>query len=157
MQQNIIMAHVGKPKICIIGVGYVGEHLLTSFGKSFDVVGVDISYERIQLLRQRYRGLLLSTSLDSINANAYDVFLISVPTLLNANKKVDTTPLESVKKSLEGKLKKGAIVVVESSVTVGCTRKLFGDLASKGIHIGFSPERTIFSIDARHSQNYIRD
>ena len=187
------MAHVGKPKICIIGVGYVGEHLLTSFGKSFDVVGVDISYERIQLLRQRYRGLLLSTSLDSINANAYDVFLISVPTLLNANKKVDTKPLDSVKKSLEGKLKKGSfihsfivtpvapvhncnraclfssplctalrttagsIVVVESSVTVGCTRKLFGDLASKGIHIGFSPERTIFSIDARHSQNYIRD
>ena len=153
MQQNIIMAHVGKPKICIIGVGYVGEHLLTSFGKSFDVVGVDVSYERIQLLRQRYRGLLLSTSLDSINANAYDVFLISVPTLLNANKKVDTTPLESVKKSLEGKLKKGSIVVVESSVTVGCTRKLFGDLASKGIHIGFSPER----IDPGRSFPLIQD
>jgi nucleotide sugar dehydrogenase len=135
------MAQAGQNKICIIGVGYVGEQLLTSFGKSFDVIGIDISYERIQVLRQRYGGMLLSNSLDSIDVNAYNVFLISVPTLLDKNKKVDTTPLESVKKSLEGKLKKGTIVVIESSVTVGCTRKLFGDFSSKGIHIGFSPER----------------
>jgi nucleotide sugar dehydrogenase len=140
VHQNIIMAQVGENKICIIGVGYVGEQLLASFGKSFDVIGIDISHERIKVLRQRYRGVLLSNTLDNINVSAYNVFLISVPTLLS-NKKVDTSPLESVKKSLEGKLKKGSIVVVESSVTVGCTRKLFGDFCSKGIRVGFSPER----------------
>jgi nucleotide sugar dehydrogenase len=135
-----IMEQVNQNKICIIGVGYVGEHLLAEFGKSFDVVGIDISQERIKTLRQRYKGVLLSNTFDNIDVNAYNVFLISVPTLLS-NKKVDTSPLESVKQSLQGKLKKGSLIVIESSVTVGCTRKLFGEFHDQGIHVGFSPER----------------
>jgi nucleotide sugar dehydrogenase len=134
------MSQVGENKICIIGVGYVGEQLLASFGKSFDVVGIDISQERIKTLRQRYKGMRFSNTLEKIDTSAYNVFLISVPTLLS-NKKVDTSPLESVKKSLDGKLKRGSLLVIESSVTVGCTRKLFGEFHAQGIHVAFSPER----------------
>lgn len=137
-----------KENICIIGVGYVGEHLLEIFSKEFNVTGIDTCKEKVRKLKDKYTGfndtgqncIKITDSFDD-TLSTYDVFLICVPTLLTATKQVDTRPLESVKKQLKGKVKKGSLIVVESSVSVEGTRQIFGEFHQKGIHVGFSPER----------------
>ena len=133
-----------KETICIIGVGYVGEHLLQLFSKEFNVTGIDTCKEKVHKLKEKYgvddTNVRLTDSFDD-TLSTFDVFLICVPTLLTETKGVDTRPLELVRKQLKGKVKKGAAIVVESSVSVGGTRRIFGDFHKEGIHVGFSPER----------------
>ena len=71
-----------------------------------------------------------------------DLFCIAVPTLLNESKNdIEEGPIKSVKSMLMRIAKRGSTVVIESSVYVGATRKLFGSLLDHGIYVGFSPER----------------
>lgn len=138
-----------KENVCIVGVGYVGEHLLQLFSKKFNVMGIDVCREKVQMLKAKYTGdtgegeygIKITDSFDESWLLTCNVFLICVPTLLTATKSVDTRPLEEVSKQLRGKVKEGSLIVVESSVSVGGTRRIFGDFHKKGIHVGFSPER----------------
>lgn len=129
--------------VCIIGVGYVGEHLLELFSKEFKVTGIDTCKEKVQILKEKYGsgecGIKITDSFDNISD--HNVFLICVPTLLTSTKEVDTRPLDMVRKQLKGKIKEGSLIVVESSVSVGGTRSIFGEFHKRGIHVGFSPER----------------
>jgi nucleotide sugar dehydrogenase len=134
--------------VCVVGVGFVGEHLVKTFNKKFHVIGVDTSPNRIKVLR----ALNCSKSNDNQKFLSFqdtysdlthiDAFLISVPTLVTADKQdVDMSYLLSVRDTLLKIAKPGALIMVESSVYVGATRELFKVFLEKGIYVGFSPER----------------
>lgn len=128
-------------KICVIGVGYVGEHLVDTFKQRYNVIGVDISEKRIQVLRNKdnYKNVQFQSHFD--NLQDCNVFLVSVPTLVQDNLDIDVSYLKSAKESLLKIAQPGSLIVIESSVYVGATRELFGEFLNKGIYVGFSPER----------------
>lgn len=123
-------------KICVIGVGYVGEHLVDTFKQRYNVTGVDISEKRIQLLRNKhnYRNVNFQSHFNNLEES--NVFLVSVPTLVKDNLDIDVSCLESTKQSLLEIAKPGSLIVIESSVYVGATRELFSEFLNKGIYVG---------------------
>ncbi|RSL85857.1 hypothetical protein CEP51_003110 [Fusarium floridanum] len=134
---------VTEPLVAVIGVGYVGEHLVDIFSKNFNVLGYDVSEARTQQLAQKQpaesRVRFTSKACDLADATH---FLISVPTLLLPDKTIDSSYLRSALSSVGLYARQGAVVVVESSVAVGMTRELLGPLAKeRGFFAGMSPER----------------
>jgi nucleotide sugar dehydrogenase len=127
-------------KICIIGVGYVGEHLLSNFSRKYQVIGVDLSPKRIFLLKNKYKDNNINFQTTYVDLQDCNVFLISVPTLVK-NGDIDMSYIQSVKSSIENIVKPGSLVMIESSVYVGATREYFSDFLERGINVGFSPER----------------
>ena len=128
----------------VIGVGYVGEHLVTVFGKRFNVIGYDLSKARIDYLMTKPEmadnpRIKLQHVTDGLQN--CDLFCISVPTLLRDDKSIDDTYVKSAGNTVERFVKPGATVVMESSVSVGMTRSILGHLRNKGVFVGFSPER----------------
>jgi threonine dehydrogenase-like Zn-dependent dehydrogenase len=129
------------PVVAVIGVGYVGTHLVEAFAHHYKVVAYDLSDKRLRDVAEQLGDLPIQfTSSASDLAQASHV-LISVPTVLNDDKTIDTTYLRSAIATVEKHVKDGSTVVVESSVAVGMTRQLVGPLmASKKLKIGMSPE-----------------
>ena len=129
-------------KIGIIGLGYVGLPLAVEFGKIMDVVGFDINQSRVDelnsgidstleidqallnsvLLKKPTNnaiGLLCSTNIEDIkDCNHY---IITVPTPVDKNNRPDLTPLYKSSETVRKILKKGDIVIYESSVYPGVT------------------------------------
>lgn len=130
--------------VCIIGVGFVGESLVNVFSKKFNVYGIDISDARINFLSKKYfdkKNISFSTNIDKISGIHIDLFCISVPTLINEDYNINETNILAVLDMIKKYLHAGTCVVIESSVYVGMTRKIFGHLRNDGVYIGFSPER----------------
>lgn len=126
-------------KVCILGVGFVGEHLMNTFNNYYNVVGVDLSEKRVNTLKAKYPGIHFQTNYNNIEE--CQVFLVSVPTLVNNDKTIDLKCLYAVRDSLKGIIRSGSLLMVESSVYVGATREIFGSFRDKGVFVGFSPER----------------
>ena len=140
-------------KITIIGLGYVGLPLAIEFGKKFNVLGFDISKSRVNELK---KGLdsngefteneILHPVKDVGNS---DFYIITVPTPLKKNNKPDLRPLKSASQIVGKKIKKGDIVIYESTVYPGCTEedcvpileKTSGLLYNVDFFCGYSPER----------------
>jgi nucleotide sugar dehydrogenase len=132
------------PKVCIVGLGFVGKHLVESFYESgkFEVLGYDINEKTINEMKSMTGYEKCFFTNDENELKDCDLFCISVPTLLNESRDdINEGPIESVRKMLLRVAKKGSTVVIESSVYVGATRKLFGCLLEFDINVGFSPER----------------
>ncbi|QUC19089.1 uncharacterized protein UV8b_03330 [Ustilaginoidea virens] len=134
----------GAPaSVAVIGVGYVGQHLVATFSKAFAVIGYDVSQERIDQVRKQLLHndqAHFTTSAAEISQATY--FLIAVPTLLRPDKSIDSSSLRDAVAIVSTHARPGSTVVIESSVAVGMTRALLGPLAaSKGFYAGMSPER----------------
>lgn len=132
-----------KEVVCIIGVGYVGEHLVDVFGKEFTVVGFDINEKRVGELREKYnesKKIYITCDENDIPLGAA-LYCISVPTLLKDDNTVEDAFVKSAVACVEKRVKAGSCVVMESSVSVGMTRDLLGFLHDKCVFVGFSPER----------------
>ena len=134
-----------KPKIAIIGLGYVGLPLAVEFAKKYQVVGFDINTERINELRNNVdstleteshelegvnvssldrlsssdNGLWLTTDLDDISTSNF--YVVTVPTPVDKNNRPDLTPLYKASESVGKVLKQDDIVVYESTVFPGAT------------------------------------
>jgi UDP-N-acetyl-D-galactosamine dehydrogenase len=148
-------------KIGIIGLGYVGLPLAVEFGKIVDVVGFDINKERIEELKKGIdrtkevefdelkssSRLTYSAEITALKEANY--FIVTVPTPVDASKKPDLKPLESASKTVGTVLKKGDIVIYESTVYPGCTEeicipileKISGLKFNEDFFCGYSPER----------------
>jgi UDP-N-acetyl-D-galactosamine dehydrogenase len=148
-------------KVGIIGLGYVGLPLAVEFGKVLDVIGFDINKERIEELQKGYdrtkevneaelksaSKLKFSYTLGDLRDVNY--FIVTVPTPVDQSKKPDLRPLESASKAVGNVLKKGDIVIYESTVYPGCTEevcvpileKTSGLQFNKDFFCGYSPER----------------
>jgi UDP-N-acetyl-D-galactosamine dehydrogenase len=122
---------MSSTKIAIIGLGYVGLPLAAEFGKKYDTVGFDISRKRIDELKKGV-DLTLETSAEDLKAakrlmyttNPEDmrpcnVFIVTVPTPIDEFKRPDLLLVRKATETVAGVLKKGDIVVYESTVSRG--------------------------------------
>ncbi len=147
-------------KISIIGLGYVGLPLAIEFAKEFNVIGYDISKKRVNELKKgidsndEFQSIeILKNKLkftkDEDEINNSDFFIITVPTPLKKNNKPDLRPLKDASILVASKIKKGNIVVYESTVYPGCTEedcipiieKHSGLKYNVDFFCGYSPER----------------
>lgn len=124
-------------KICVIGLGYVGLPLAHAFSSKYEVVGFDISKWRIDELSSGYdRTLELSSeqvneaikngmkfTLDTNDIKDCNIYLVTVPTPIDKNKRPDLTPLIKASETVGKVLKKGDIVIYESTVYPGATEE----------------------------------
>ncbi|KAF4333307.1 Vi polysaccharide biosynthesis vipA tviB [Fusarium beomiforme] len=131
------------PVVAVVGVGYVGTHLVSSFSSKYQVIGFDVSEKRILDLRREFNGnenVTFSRTQNDLVAATH--FLISVPTLLRPNKSIDSSYLSDALTMVGKVARRGSTVVIESSVAVGMTRELVGPVARRlGLFAGMSPER----------------
>lgn len=148
-------------KIGVIGLGYVGLPLAVEFGKKTDVVGFDINKERIEELKKGFdrtrevdsnelkASSKLSYSFDVEDLKEVNYFIVTVPTPVDEFKTPDLRPLQSASKTVGGVLKKGDIVIYESTVYPGCTEEICvpvleqvsGLKFNEDFFCGYSPER----------------
>ncbi|KAG9605238.1 UDP-N-acetyl-D-mannosamine 6-dehydrogenase, partial [Aureobasidium melanogenum] len=127
--------------VCVVGVGYVGEHLLRSFGTCYQSIGFDISIQRLAQLQPIF-GHMPNVTLtnDESLLDRATAYLISVPTLLKADNTVDLSHLISALAMVLKHVQPGNTIVIESSVQVGTTRQILGPYQNI-LHCGMSPER----------------
>ncbi|KAF7557786.1 hypothetical protein G7Z17_g424 [Cylindrodendrum hubeiense] len=132
-----------EPVVAVIGVGYVGTHLVSSFSSQYQVIGFDVSERRIHDLQKEFKGNKnVRFSRDQSDLISATHFLISVPTLLRPDKTIDSSYLCDALKMVGRVARRGSTVVIESSVAVGMTRQLLGPVAmARGLFAGMSPER----------------
>ena len=148
-------------RIGVVGLGYVGLPLAVEFGKRYKTVGFDVKAARIKelsagrdsTLETNRKELKEATKL-SFTSSVKDlkscrVFIVTVPTPIDEFKRPDLTPLVKASESLGTVLKKGDIVVYESTVYPGCTEevcvpileRVSGLKFNKDFFAGYSPER----------------
>jgi len=164
-----------KCRVGVIGLGYVGLPLAVEFGKHFETVGFDVKPNRIAELAagrdstlEVDRKELKSAKYLSFTTNLADlkkcrVFIVTVPTPIDGYKRPDLTPLERASESVGKVLKKGDVVVYESTVYPGCTEevcvpileRVSGLRFNKDFFCGYSPER-INPGDKEHRLTTIR-
>lgn len=152
---------VANIKLAIIGLGYVGLPLAVEFGSVRSVVGFDIKQDRINELRDghdstlevepgdlaRATGLSLTTNVEDLRG--CNCFIVTVPTPIDSHNRPDLTPLTSASEAVAQVLKKGDIVIYESTVYPGCTEehcvpileKCSGLKFNQDFYCGYSPER----------------
>ncbi len=147
--------------IGVVGLGYVGLPLAVEFGKQFETIGHDLSESKIA----NYRDLLdpsgdvstedlraashLSFTCDPSRLSSADYVIVAVPTPVDAARQPDFSPLISASAAVGKHLKRGAIVIYESTVYPGATEEICipvleresGMKWMKDFHVGYSPER----------------
>ena len=148
-------------KLSVIGLGYVGLPLAVEFGRKRPVVGFDIDQRRIDELKAGNDFTLETTQKDLADAKqltyttnlddlrACNCFIVTVPTPIDEYKRPDLTPLIKASETVGKVLKKGDIVIYESTVYPGCTEedcvpvleKRSGLKFNHDFYWGYSPER----------------
>jgi UDP-N-acetyl-D-galactosamine dehydrogenase len=148
-------------KLAIVGLGYVGLPLAVEFGKKIQVIGFDINHKRVAALKGGHDStfevsdeelkaaskLTYSTSLDDLKD--INVFIVTVPTPIDEHKRPDLTPLVRASESIGKVLKKGCVVIYESTVYPGATEedcvpileRVSGLKYNVDFFAGYSPER----------------
>jgi UDP-N-acetyl-D-galactosamine dehydrogenase len=162
-------------RIGVIGLGYVGLPLAVHMARHFPVTGFDIKAERVGELRQgrdttrevtdaefaAARSLAFTFRPDDLAS--CNVFIVTVPTPIDAARRPDLRPLEGASRIVGGALRRGAVVVYESTVFPGATEEVCvpilaersGLVFNRDFFAGYSPER-INPGDRRHRLPDIR-
>lgn len=156
------MTQINKTKtLAIIGLGYVGLPLAVEFGKKYAVIGFDVNEARISELKsgvdrtlevdEKELGLAshLSYTSNSTDLKIAQIFIVTVPTPIDGANRPDLTPLIKASQTVGHVLKKGDIVIYESTVYPGCTEEVCVPVleSSSGLKFnvdffcGYSPER----------------
>ena len=147
--------------IAIIGLGYVGLPLAVAFGKIVKVIGFDLDAQRVQELKNGH-DKTREVPLDQLNAAQFlnitddpaelvaaQIYIVTVPTPVDQEKRPDLTPLKQASELVGGFLKKGDIVIYESTVFPGATEEvcvpilenISGLIFNSDFYCGYSPER----------------
>lgn len=155
------MFNLKDVKLAIVGLGYVGLPLAVEFGKRRAVVGFDINPKRIAQLQSGHDTTLevdddelkhaqhLSYSADPRELGGCNVYIVTVPTPIDQHKRPDLTPLIKASETIGRVLKRGDIVIYESTVYPGCTEeecvpileRFSGLIYNQDFYAGYSPER----------------
>ena len=169
------MMDLSNVRIGLIGLGYVGLPLAVEFGKHYPTVGFDIKADRVaelqagrdSTLEVEAEELALADQLSYTSAlediRACNVYIVTVPTPIDAAKRPDLTPLVKASETLGKVLKRGDVVVYESTVYPGATEEVCVPIleAVSGLKFnldffaGYSPER-INPGDKEHRVTNIR-
>ncbi len=149
------------PRIAIIGLGYVGLPLAVEFGRTLDTLGYDIDAARVAELRDGHDRTLeldaaelaaatcLRYCADAAELAQCNVFIVTVPTPIDAWEQPDLEPLRGASQLIAGVLKRGDLVIYESTVYPGTTEEVCVPLLEQGSGLrfnqdfwcGYSPER----------------
>ena len=152
---------LANARIAVIGLGYVGLPLAVAFGRKYPTIGFDIDQSRIDELSQgKDRTLevdpeelaassLLSLSCDPADLTSCNVYIITVPTPIDEHKQPDLAALRKASQSVGRVLKRGDVVVYESTVYPGATEEECvpvlacesGLTFNQHFFAGYSPER----------------
>jgi UDP-N-acetyl-D-galactosamine dehydrogenase len=147
--------------IAVVGLGYVGLPLAVVFGKKFRTIGYDLSETKIAAYRKYCdptgemesddlsAASLLEYTTDSCRLASADFIVVAVPTPVDAAHQPDFSPLISASASVGRHMKRGAVVVYESTVYPGATEEICIPMLEKhsgmkwqtDFHVGYSPER----------------
>jgi UDP-N-acetyl-D-galactosamine dehydrogenase len=150
-----------SPIIAVVGLGYVGLPLAVEFGKRFPTIGFDLSSRKVEAYRrfedptgevsseQLRAATLLNCTTDGAALKDADFIVVAVPTPIDDARRPDFFPLVSSSETVGRHMKRGAIVVYESTVYPGATEEIcvpvlekFSGLKWKqDFNIGYSPER----------------
>ena len=153
-----------KNKLAVIGLGYVGLPLAVEFGKKYQTVGFDINIKRVEELNlgidktleidNNYLNQILNNGLFSISTNKEDIrdaniFIVTVPTPTDKNNRPVLNPLIKASETVGEALKKGDIIIYESTVYPGVTEEVCVPVLEKtsglkfnlDFFVGYSPER----------------
>jgi UDP-N-acetyl-D-glucosamine/UDP-N-acetyl-D-galactosamine dehydrogenase len=145
----------------VIGLGYVGLPLAVEFGRRFTTVGFDVKAARVEELRRGHDSTLETDAAELAAATKLTcttkladlkpcrVFVVTVPTPIDEYKRPDLTPLVKSSESVGQVLKKGDVVVYESTVYPGCTEEVCVPILervsrlrfNRDFYVGYSPER----------------
>ena len=148
-------------KIGVIGLGYVGLPLAVEFGRYFTTIGFDIDQSRIDELNEFFdrtselssedlkSSELFTPTTEVLSLRDCNIFIITVPTPINKDKSPDLNPLINASETIGSLLKRGDIVVYESTVFPGCTEEICVPILEKfsglsfnlDFFCGYSPER----------------
>ena len=147
--------------VAVVGLGYVGLPLAVAFGKQAPTVGFDLSSDKVESYK---RGIdptgelgteelraarYLSVSTDPAALSSADFIVVAVPTPVSEARRPDLTALSAASRTAGAHMKRGAIVVFESTVYPGATEEICVPLLEAasgmkwkdGFHVGYSPER----------------
>jgi UDP-N-acetyl-D-galactosamine dehydrogenase len=148
-------------KIAVVGLGYVGLPLAVEFGKKFDTIGYDLAQSKIESYRKFVdptgevttsdlkAAINLRVTTDSRELGNADLIIVAVPTPVDAANQPDFSPLVSSSATVGRNMKRGAIVVYESTVYPGATEEICIPVLEResgmkwkmDFHVGYSPER----------------
>jgi UDP-N-acetyl-D-galactosamine dehydrogenase len=147
-------------KICVVGLGYVGLPLAVEMAKYFETVGFDINQKRVETIEagqdpngEVEDGVLeksnLKVSFQPSAIKESDIIIVAVPTPIDAHNTPDLTPVIKASETVGANLKKGAIVIYESTVYPGVTEdecvkvleRVSGLKWKEDFFVGYSPER----------------
>ena len=151
----------GLATVAVVGLGYVGLPVAVAFGKQRPTIGYDLSKRRVENLRHMVdvTGEVSTAELiqarhwhpttDAHELEKADFIIVAVPTPINAARQPDLKPLESASEAVGRHMKRGAIVIYESTVYPGCTEEICVPILEKhsgmrwrqDFHVGYSPER----------------
>jgi UDP-N-acetyl-D-galactosamine dehydrogenase len=153
--------NLDQKTIAVIGLGYVGLPLAVEFGKQFSVIGFDVNKGRIEELQSGVDRTLevapaelslaskLNYSSDAKDLSRAQIFIVTVPTPIDDANRPDLTPLIKASQTVGKTLKKGDIVIYESTVYPGCTEEICVPVLEQASNLqfnvdffcGYSPER----------------
>ena len=152
-----------KNKISVIGLGYVGLPLARLFSTKYPTIGFDLNEDRVKMLMSGHddtfevednllkqaieNGLICTCNIEELRD--CNVFIVAVPTPVDANNHPDLTPLQKASETVGKVISKGGIVIYESTVYPGVTEevclpiieKVSGLTFNKDFFAGYSPER----------------
>ena len=169
------MLNLRKCRVAVVGLGYVGLPLAVEFGKRFETIGFDVKPERVAQLRAgrdttlevtreelKSAGQLTFTT-ELADLKRCRVFVVTVPTPIDGYKRPDLTPLVRASESVGRVMRKGSVVIYESTVYPGCTEEVCvpileresGLKFNEDFFAGYSPER-INPGDKEHRLTTIR-
>ena len=173
---NLLDSLIKKEKcISVTGLGYVGLPLALELAKHFKVIGFDINQERIALMQQgidpskelesaAFEGCDITFTADVADLKQAHFHIIGVPTDIDSNKVPNLNPLLGATKSVASALKKGDVVVYESTVYPGCTEEdclpilesISGLQGGIDFKYGYSPERIVPGDKVRTLTNILK-
>jgi len=136
-----------KVTVCVIGLGYVGYPLAEAFSQHVETIGFDIDRHKIEQIQKS--GSKIRATSNPRDIHKADYILICVPTPVTKNKQPDLSSVCGAVETAGRNLKKGATVVLESTVYPGVTDEIVRPLLEKesgmkcgeGFRMGYSPER----------------
>ncbi|HEX4422558.1 MAG TPA: nucleotide sugar dehydrogenase, partial [Kofleriaceae bacterium] len=155
------MRHLEEEKIAVIGLGYVGLPVAIAFGKKLPTIGFDIRQRRVDELKKGHDDTLevsddqltsakqLEMTADPAKLADCTFYIVAVPTPIDSNNRPDLGPMISASKTIGPHLKKGDVVVYESTVYPGVTEEICGPILDEksglkngtDYFLGYSPER----------------
>lgn len=146
--KQIINPQLNKAVVCVIGLGYVGLALAKAFSTSLRVIGFDIDSERVDELRQDNSNKNLRLTNNPRRINKANFIIITVPTPVTKSKEPDLSFVTNATEIVSQNMKRGSIVILESTVYPGVTEEVVKPILEKSglkcdqdFKLGYSPER----------------